>query len=235
MDDDVDFSYLIYAGMDKAHAKYDMRKLGRLAGGVTRINVTIPSYLLLYLDCWTGSRSLFITFMIEDYMSRNEILPAKYPRLTVLYKFMKLMDKYAQKVKDAGGRNLETDRMMRAYRSYMHKFARAVRREMKKVMGIATVAKKAREVIPEPRIRTRPDLRRKQDAISKQEMGPEGYPETEDKRELYRTNKNLFKQIFPDLYTEWQAQDENKAEDDKQDPTDVEEDGADKPEDPPEK
>ena len=220
------------SGMNMLRAKYDMRKLGRLAGGVTRINLTIPTYLLGEIDNWSGSRSLFITFMVEEYMARNGILPKGYPRLNVLYRFIHAMDKFAQRVKDAGGRNKETDRDMRAYKTYMRQFTRAIRRQMKKMCGVAVAAEKMRTVIPEPKRRLRPDLRRLTDAESKQELGPEAYPDIEDKRELYRTNRSLFKQTFPDLYAEWRAQDENKAEDDRQDPTAAEEDGDDPPEDP---
>ena len=229
---DAFFEEFLELEMDMDRARYDMRRLGRITGGVTRINLTIPTYLLVNIDAWSASRSLFIAFMVEDYMVRNEILPPKCPRLNVLYKFMKAMDRFARRVKLAGGRNRESDRDMRAYRTYMHRFTRAIRRQMKEMLGVAAAAKKLRAVIPEPKRRLRPDLRSLTDAESKRELGPEAYPDIEDKKELYRTNRSLFKQTFPDLYAEWRAQDENKAEDDRQDPTAAEEDGDDAPEDP---
>ena len=228
---DAFFEEFLELEMYMDRAKYDMRKLGRLAGGVTRINLTIPTYLLVNIDAWSASRSLFVTFMVEDYLSRNEILPPGCPRLNVLYKFMKAMDRFAQKVKDAGGRNLETDRTMRAYQTYMRRFTRAIRRQMKEMLGVATAAKKVRKVIPKPHIRTRLDRRRLTDAESKQELGAEYYADREDeKNELFRTDPDKFKRFWPDEFIERKRQDGQQAEDDRQDPTPQQEDGDDPPE-----
>ena len=228
---DAFFEEFLELEMYMDRAKYDMRKLGRITGGVTRINLTIPTYLLVNIDAWSASRSLFVTFMVEDYLARNEILPPKCPRLNILYRYMKATDRFAKKVKLAGGRNLETDRTMRAYRTYMRRFTRAIRRQMKEMLGVATAAKKIRAVIPAPKQRLRPDLVRRTDAESKQDMGAEYYIDKEDeKNEMYRTNPDKFKSIWPDEFIERKRQDGQQAEDDRQDPTPQEEDGDDPPE-----
>ena len=222
---DAFFEEFLELEMYMDRAKYDMRRLGRIAGGVTRINLTIPTYLLAHIDAWSASRSLFVTFMVEDYLVRNEILPPKIPRLNVLYKYMKAMDRFAQKVKLAGGRNLETDRTMRAYKSYMRKFTRAIRRQMKEMLGIATVAKKVRAVIPVPRPRLRPDRMRQTDSESAQELGKENesYMEylrdnPEAKQELLHEDPERFKELFPDDYDEWYAESDSRFEDERDDP-----------------
>ena len=228
---DAFFKEFLELEMDMDRARYDMRRLGRITGGVTRINLTIPTYLLVNIDAWSASRSLFVTLMVEDYMSRNEILPPGCPRLNVLYKFMKAMDRFAKKVKLAGGRNRETDRTMRAYQTYMRRFTRAIRRQMKEMLGVAAAAKKLRSVIPVPKLRLRPDLQSRTDAESIQDLGAEYYADrTDEKNEMYRTDPDKFKSIWPTEFYERKRQDGQQAEDDRQDPTPQEEDGDDPPE-----
>ena len=228
---DAFFEEFLELEMDMDRARYDMRRLGRITGGVTRINLTIPTYLLVNIDAWSASRSLFVAFMVEDYMARNEILPPGCPRLNVLYKFMKAMDRFAKRVKLAGGRNLETDRTMRAYQTYMRRFTRAIRRQMNEMLGVATAAKKLRAVIPVPKLRLRPDLRRRTDAESIQDLGSEYYADrTDEKNEMYRTDPDKFKSIWPVEFRARKMEDGQQAEDDRQDPTPQQEDGDDPPE-----
>ena len=235
MDKERDWSweYISLLDLQSKNSKYMMRRLGKYSGGVTHVNLTLPTYLVKHVEAWSSSKSLLITMIIEAYFRRVEQLDDGYPNLARLLANLLAMDQYVKKVKKEGHKGIDTDRALRAYRTYLRKILRKYKRRIEQMSGFEVGAARARSGIRDPHIVKRDDRRRRrQDAISKQEMGPEGYPEIEDKQELYRINKDLFKQIFPDLYTEWQAQDENKAEDNRQDPTDVEEDGADKPEDP---
>ena len=212
-------------------AKYRLRKLCKYTGGSTHLTITLPTYLVKHLEIWTESKSLFLAFIIEDYLIREEVMCSGIPSLPVLYKYMLAMDRFAQKVKREGGRTKETDRVMRAYKAYIRRFMRVLKRRMNEISGIETVAAKPRVVIPGPYLRSRPDRRRQTDSESEQELGAEAYVDrTDEKNEMYRTDRARFKRLWPDEYSERRRQDEQRLEDERQDPPDWKEDGDDPPE-----
>ena len=223
--------FLVDFDLDKDNSKYMLRRLCKYAGGSTHVTLTLPTYLVEHINLWSASKSLLITFIIEDYLYREKIMAGNHPSLPALYKYMLAMDRFAQKVKREGGRTKETDRVMRAYKSYIRRFMRVLKRRVKEISGIETVAAKSRLVVPEPRVRLRPDRRRQTDSESEQELGAEAYADrTDEKNEMYRTDRDRFRQLWPDEYSERRRQDEQRLEDERQDPPDWKEDGDDPPE-----
>ena len=178
-------------------SKYMMRRLGKYAGGVTHINLTIPTYLLNHVEAWSSSKSLLITLILEGYLREADVLDDKFPNLARVYGCLVYMDRFAVKTKMAGGHNLETDRTMRAYRAYLRKFTRMVQRRVDEMAGFETAPARLRAMVPEPHVRKRPDRRRQTDSESQQELGAEAYIDrTDEKNEMYRTDRDRFRQLW---------------------------------------
>ena len=229
--DDISWQHIIGFDMQSDKSKYMMRRLGKYTGGVTHVNLTIPTYLLNHVEAWSSSKSLLITLIIEEHFRNSEVLDSKFPNLSSLYLYLLRMDRLAEKVKKTGGRNIKTDRRMRAYRAYIRKFARVVQRRIDEMAGFETAPARLRTVIPVPHLRLRPDRRRQTDSESEQELGAEAYIDrTDEKNEMYRTDRDRFRQLWPDEYSERRRQDEQRLEDERQDPPDWKEDGDDPPE-----
>ena len=191
-------------------SKYMMRRLGKYAGGVTHVNLTIPTYLLDHVEAWSSSRSLLITLIIEEYFRDSEVLDDKFPNLASLYKCLVAMDRLAVLVKNGGGPSFKTDQVMRAYRAYIRKFARVVQRRIDEMAGFETAPARLRVVIPNPHIRKRPDRRRQTDSDTEFELGRESdttmerlREDLDAKRELFQQDPQRFKQLFPDDYDDW--------------------------------
>ena len=230
-DDDISWERIVGFNMRSDKSKYIMRRLGKYSGGVTHVNLTIPTYLLNHVEARSSSKSLLVTLIVEEYFRRYDILDSKFPNLSSLYFYLLEMDGFAERVKKTGGRDLKTDRGMRAYRAYLNKFKRVVQRRINEMAGFETAPKRLRVVIPAPHIRTRPDRRRQTDSESEQELGAEAYADrTDEKNEMYRTDRDRFRQLWPDEYAERRRQDEQRLEDERQDPPDWKEDGGDPPE-----
>ena len=64
-------------------SKYMMRRLGKYSGGVTHVNLTIPTYLLNHVEAWSSSKSLLITLVLEEYLRSCNVLDDKFPSLGV--------------------------------------------------------------------------------------------------------------------------------------------------------
>ena len=135
------------------------------------------------------------------------------------------MDRFAEKVKKAGGRNLKTDRSMRAYRAYIRKFTRIVQRRVDEMAGFETVPARLRVVVPKPHIRTRPDRRRQTDSDTELELGRESdtimerlREDTEAKKELFHNDPQRFKQLFPDDYDDWYKGSDAEHEEEEEEP-----------------
>ena len=212
--------------------KYMMRRLGKYSGGVTHVTLTMPTYLVRHIEAWSSSKSLMITLIVEAYFRTVRQLDDGHPDLVRLLANLLAMDTYVELIKKENLEGIEVDRRIRSFRTYLRKVLRKNNRHIDKMCGFEVGSAMVRDNVREPHVVKRDDRRRKTSGESAAELGKEGYPDDEDKKELYRTNRSLFKEIFPELYAEWRAQDENKAEDDRQDPTAAEEDGDDPPEDP---
>ena len=108
---------------------------------------------------------------------------------------------------------------------------RVIRRRMKETAGFETVPARPRVVIPKPYLRSRPDRRSQTDGDSIADLGAEAYVDrTDEKNEMYRTDRDRFRQLWPAEYSERRRQDEQRLEDEHQDPPDWKEDGDDPPE-----
>ena len=208
--DNTSWEYVTDFDMLSDKSKYMMRRLGKYTEGVTHVNLTIPTYLLNHVEAWSSSKSLLVTLIVEEYCRRYEILDSKFPNLSSLYLHLVRMDRFAEKVKKTGGRNHETDRVMRAYRAYIRKFARVVQRGIDEMAGFETAPARLRVVIPVPHPRLRPDRRRQTDSDTERELGRESdttmerlREDIDAKRELFQQDPQRFKQLFPDDYDDW--------------------------------
>ena len=233
VEDPIEFEYGFVAGsaLPDGRHKSIMRRMGKYAGGVTHVQLTIPTYLIETIDGFTSSRSAYITLAVEKQMRYSGLLGRKFPSLGLLYRALVHMDLYVMRFKSEGGRTLETDRMMRAYRSYFKRFERMMLRRIEDIARVRRSWLGVRVEIKEPYIRTRPDRRRQTDSDSEADLGAEAFADKpEDKNEMYRTDRDRFKRLFPVEYAERRRQDEERLEDDRQDPAGWEEDGDDPPE-----
>ena len=209
-DDDISWERIVGFNMRLDKSKYIMRRLGKYSGGVTHVNLTIPTYLLNHVEARSSSKSLLVTLIVEEYFRRYDILDSKFPNLSSLYFYLLEMDGFAERVKKTGGRDLKTDRSMRAYRAYLNKFKRVVQRRIDEMAGFETAPARLRVVIPKPHIRTRPDRRRQTDSDTELELGRESdtlmerlREDPDAKRELFQQDPQKFKQLFPDDYDDW--------------------------------
>ena len=97
--------------------------------------------------------------------------------------------------------------------------------------GFETVPARERVVIPAPHKRVRLDRRRQTDSESERELGSEAYVgRADEKNEIWRTDRDKFRQMWPSEYNERLRQDEDRREEEHQDPPDWAEDGDDPPE-----
>ena len=216
---------LVDLDLENEDSKYRLRRLCKYAGGSTHVTLTLPTYLVSSVEAWSTSKSLLIAFVIEDFFSRYGALPAKCPALAVAYKYMLAMDRFARKVKSAGGSDRETNRTMRAYKAYFRRLTRVMRRRTLEIAGIESIAVEERYVVPEPRIRLRPDRRRLTDSESARELGKENESEMERlrddieaRRELFHNDPERFKELFPEDYAEWYGESDSEFEEEVEEP-----------------
>ncbi len=114
---------------------------------------------------------------------------------------------------------------MRAYRTYLRKVLRVIKRRTEEMAGFETVPARQRVKVGDPYIRTRPDRRRQTDSDSFRELGKENesYMEylrenPEAKQELLHEDPQRFKELFPDDYDEWYAESDSRFEEEGDDP-----------------
>ena len=223
--DDISWQRIIGFDMQSDKSKYMMRRLGKYTGGVTHVNLTIPTYLLNHVEAWSSSRSLLITLIIEEHFRNSEVLDSKFPNLSSLYLYLLRMDRLAEKVKKTGGRSLKTDQVMRAYRAYIRKFARVVQRRIDEMAGFETAPARLRTVIPVPHLRLRPDRRRQTDSDTERELGKESdtlmerlREDPDAKRDLFQQDPLRFKALFPDDYADWYKGSDAEHEEEEEEP-----------------
>ena len=106
-DDDISWERIVGFNMRSDKSKYIMRRLGKYSGGVTHVNLTIPTYLLNHVEARSSSKSLLVTLIVEEYFRRYDILDSKFPNLSSLYFYLLEMDGFAERVKKTGGRDLK--------------------------------------------------------------------------------------------------------------------------------
>ena len=225
-----EFDEIADTPLTSERSKYIMRRLGKYTGGVSHIQVTIPTYILEQIDVWSSSRSFFITLVVERYLRRTEKLDGKYPSLGDLYYWLVCYDDFAARVKQQG-RTAESERERRAYIACFKRYLRAIGSRLNELGAVGHPAPKPRVKIQDPYIRERGDRRRMADPDSVLDLGAEAYVDrTDEKNEMYRTDRDRFRQLWPAEYAERRRQDEQRLEDERQDPPDWQEDGDDPPE-----
>ena len=227
----IEYDFIAGSLLPKDRHRSIMRRMGVYSGGVMHVQLTIPKYLIDVIDRFTTSRSAYITLAVEKQMRMSGLLHRKYPSLGLLYRTLVHMDLFAMRYKSTGGRNREAVRMMRAYRSFFKRFERMMQQTLDWAAGFGVYPFEPHVEAKSPYIRTRPDRRRQTDSDSEIDLGAEAWVDrTDEKNEMYRTDRNRFKRLFPSEYAERRRQDEQRLEDERQDPPDCKEDGDDPPE-----
>ena len=228
--DTMEYTFVAGSILPEGSHKSIMRRIGKYSGGVTHVTLTIPTYLVDTIDSFTSSRSAYITLAVEKHMRYAGLLNYKRPSLTRLYYHLVHMDLWAMQLRAKGrpGWSIEKDKVIKSYRAYFKRFERHMQEMVDELVGRRSAFRGLRKEIREPYIRTRPDMVHKTDSESKQDLGVEYYADrTEEKNEMYRTDPDKFKSIWPDEYAERKRQDGQQDEDDRQDPTSQQEDGDD--------
>ena len=226
-----EYTFIAGAALPDGRHKSIMRRMGKYAGGVTHVSLTIPTYLVDTIDCFTSSRSAYITLAVEKNLRYAGLLNNKWPSLGALYYHLVHMDLWVMQLKARRCWNIESDKVVKSYRQYCKRFERAMLRRVEEIAGLRRSWIGLRKEIKEPYVRTRPDLRRQTDSDSEIDLGAEAWVDrTDEKNEMYRTDRDRFKQLFPSEYAERRRQDEQRLEDERQDPPDWKEDGDDPPE-----
>ena len=226
----VEFDEIADTTLANDKAKYILRRMGKYTGGVSHIQVTIPTYLLEQIDVWSNSRSFFITLVVERYLRRTEKLDGKYPSLAELYYWLVCYDDFAAKVKREG-RSAQSDRERRAFLACFKRYLRAIGNRLNELGGVGYTKPKPRVKIQDPYIRERRDRRRLEDSDSISDLGAEAFVDrTDEKNEIWRTDRDRFRQMWPSEYIERLRQDEDRREEERQDPEAWREDGDDPPE-----
>ena len=228
--DTMEYTFVAGSTLPVGRHKSIMRRIGKYSGGVTHVTLTIPTYLVDTIDLFTSSRSAYITLAVEKHMRYAGLLNYKWPSLTRLYYYLVHMDLWAMQLRSKGRPDwsIEKDKTIKSYRAYFKRFGRHMQEMVAEVANLRLAYGKMRKEIREPFIRSRPDMVRKTDSESIQDMGAEYYADKpEKKNEMYRMNPDKFKSIWPDEFIERKRQDGQQAEDDRQDPTPEQEDGDD--------
>ena len=227
----IEYDFIAGSLLPKDRHRSIMRRMGVYSGGVMHVQLTIPKYLIDVIDRFTTSRSAYITLAVEKQMRMSGLLHKRYPSLGLLYRTLVHMDLFAMRFKSTGGQNRETVRMMRAYRAFFKRFERMMKQTLDWAAGFGVLPFEPHAAVKKPYTRTRPDRRRQTDSDSKKDLGSEAHAdETDKKNEIWRTDRDKFRQMWPSEYNERLRQDEQRIEDERQDPPDWKEDGDDPPE-----
>ena len=231
--DTMEYTFIAGAVLPEGRHKSIMRRIGKHSGGVTHVTLTIPTYLIDTIDSFTSSRSAYITLAVEKHMRYAGLLNNKWPSLTRLYYYLVHMDLWVMQLQ-ARGRNswaVDKDKMVKAYRAYFKRFERHMQNRVNELVFFRHFGSSLRKEIREPYIRTRPDMVRRTDSESESDLGAEAWVDrTDEKNEMYRTDPDRFKGLWPVEFAERKRQDGQQFEDDRQDPPDWKEDGDDPPE-----
>ena len=231
--DTMEYTFVAGAILPEGRHKSIMRRIGKHSGGVTHVTLTIPTYLIDTIDSFTSSRSAYITLAVEKHMRYAGLLNNKWPSLSRLYYHLVHMDLWVQQLQARGraGWSIDKDKVVKSYRAYFKRFERYMEERVNDLAGLRTSFGGMRKEIREPYIRTRPDMVRRTDSESESDLGAEAYVDkTDEKNEIYRTDRDKFRQLWPAEYAERRRQDEQRLEDERQDPPDWKEDGDDPPE-----
>ena len=231
--DTMEYTFIAGAVLPEGRHKSIMRRIGKHSGGVTHVTLTIPTYLIDTIDSFTSSRSAYITLAVEKHMRYAGLLNNKWPSLSRLYYHLVHMDLWVMQLQARGsnGWAVDKDKMVKAYHAYFKRFERHMKDMVDDLVHHRHFFVKLRKEIREPYIRTRPDMVRRTDSQSTSDMGSEAHiDKTDQKNEIWRTDRDKFRQMWPSEYNERLRQDEQRLEDERQDPPDCKEDGDDPPE-----
>ena len=231
--DTMEYTFVAGATLPKGRHKSIMRRIGKHSGGVTHVTLTIPTYLVDTIDAFTSSRSAYITLAVEKHMRYAGLLNYKWPSLTRLYYHLVHMDLWAMQLRIKGRPDwsIDNDKTIKSYRAYFKRYERQMQELVDHLVGLRSSFGGLRKEIREPYVRTRPDMVRKTDSESTSDLGAEAHVDrTDEKNEIWRTDRDKFRQMWPSEYNERLRQDEDRKEQERQDVPNWKEDGDDPPE-----
>ena len=193
----------VEVGVRKHSGGYPMRELSKCAGGVEHVPLTIPKYLLKYVELMAHSTSVFVTMLIERFFRKEKMLDAKAPPLGQLLSVMRAYRKILGKRGDrnAGYRRLKVRQV------YFKRWRRVLEVRMARLTGVKTGGAKLppRVVVRMPYTRTRQE---RTDSESERELGKEAFADEPEKLfEMYRQDPKGFSVTHPDQYKTFRKND----------------------------
>ena len=207
--------------LDGFYGSYHVKNLFKYAGESGHFQVTIPKYLLKYVDYVTDSRSSFVAVLIDDWLRKKG---RRSGNTVSLSKLFNLMVERRASLGGYGASNAHLHPRLQARHLYFKRHSRYLDVLIAEVSGNSTKAMKLppRVKVQRPYVRIR---KSRTDSESERELGPESetwrekmLENPEAMRDLFHNNPELFKEKFPDTWEEWHSESDAAYEEEEEEP-----------------